>query len=248
MDNRYYDNVIKEMQPFFDENGFKSNDGFFKSETKAVLVKYDEPKQMYILSVADINDGTVGEYRDVNSWLFDDSQNAKDAVSVGVDFTNSLREELGIKHERKVLENGIDLPSASKSGSMTISGFTKKMLDVFPALKDEYKAHVAHYGTFLYLTYFGEHLVPRLVRLFEEGTKKQIKKFYDVIEDAYVKGDRETVNITVALLSAAAYNNEKVTSVIKEMLADNSHFLSAFVAFNCSFAKNKKLIATLIQK
>ena len=37
MDNRYYDRVIEEMQPFFDEQGFKSEeDGSFKNDKKAV--------------------------------------------------------------------------------------------------------------------------------------------------------------------------------------------------------------------
>ena len=36
MDNRYLDKVIAEMQPFFDENGFKSADGVYKNDKKAV--------------------------------------------------------------------------------------------------------------------------------------------------------------------------------------------------------------------
>ena len=97
------------------------------------------------------------------------------------------------------------------------------------------------------MNFFGEHLVPRLVRLFEEGTKKQIKKFYDVAEDVYLKGDRDTVNTLVAVLVAAAYKNEKVTSAIKEMLCDNKHFLSSFENFVPFFAKNKKLLNALVK-
>lgn len=247
MDNRYYENVIKEMQPFFDENGFKSDGENFVSNQKAAKIVYDENSQTYNLLVADVLADGIGEFSNINSWLFDDTQNAKDATSVGVDFTNSLRQQLGIKHERKPSENGIDLPAASKSGNMTISGFTKKMLDIFPAMKDEYKQHIADNGTYLYLNFFGSSLTPRLVRLFEEGTKKQIKKFYDVIEDSYVKGDRETVNITVAILSAASYNNQKVDTVIKEMLSNNNHFLAAYNSFNGTFAKNKKLVSVLVK-
>lgn len=246
LDNRYYENVIKEMQPFFDENGLKTNGDAFTSDTKSVLINYDENRQMYTLSVADVADGEVGEYKEVSAWLFDDSQNARDAISVGVDFTTTLRKELGIKIKRAV-NNNIDLPTASKNGVMNISAFTKKMLDVFPALKEEYKQHIAIYGNFLYLNFFGEHLVPRLVRLFEEGTKKQIKKFYDVFEDAYAKGDRDTVNVMVSLLTAAAYKNEKVTAGINAMLAENPHFLNAFQAFIPLFAKNKKLISALVK-
>lgn len=237
------------MQPFFDENGFTlKENGSYSNGTKACSVAYNEEKQMYVLSVADFDEeqNAFGEYRDINSWLFDDSQNAKDAMSVGIDFVVSLRKELGIKIKRTA-SNDVELPSASKSGSMTVTGFTKKMLDVFPVLKDEYKDHIALYGNFLYINFFGEHLVPLLKNLFTTGTKKQIKKLYDVYEDAYVKGDKDTVNIMVALLCAAAYNDENATAAIREMLAENSHFLSSFNNFIPAFASNKKLMSALLK-
>lgn len=246
MDNRYFENVIKELEPFFAENGITEKDGVFVSENKAISINYDEQRQMYTLSVADITDGNIAEYSEINSWLFDDSQNAKDAASVGIDFANSLRKEFGIKHTRLANAN-VELPTAVKGDVMNISGFAKKMLDIFPALKDEYKNHIAVYGNFLYLNFFGEFLVPRLVRLFEEGTKKQIKKFYDVAEDAYVKGDKDTVNTLICVLAAAAYKNEKVTNAIKEMLCENAHFLNSFENFVPAFSKNKKLLSALIK-
>lgn len=246
MDNRYFENVINELKPFFEANNITAKDDIFVGETKAISVKYDEARQMYTLSVAEITEGNIGEFSEINSWLFDDNQNAKDASSVGIDFVNSLRKEFGIKHTRAANTN-IELPTAVKGDVINISGFSKKMLDIFPALKDEYKNHIAVYGNFLYLNFFGEHLVPRLVRLFEEGTKKQIKKFYDVAEDTYIKGDRDTVNTLVALLTAAAYKNENATVAIKEMLSENKHFLNSFEYFIPFFAKDKKLITALIK-
>lgn len=236
------------MSPFFEEHGFKSEGDIFKNDKKAFKVSYDEARQMYILSAADISEENGDtEFTEINSWLFDDSQNARDAVSVGIDFTDSMRKTLGIKIKRSAVGNNIDLPTASKGASMDIGGFAKKMLDVFPTLKDEYKAHISVYGDFLYLNFFGEHLVPLLKNLFENGTKKQIKKFYDVLEDAYIKGNRDTVNTTVALLCAAAMDNETVTVAIKEMLCDNQHFLTSFTNFLPVFAKNKKLVSALVK-
>ena len=121
------------------------------------------------------------------------------------------------------------------------------MLDFFPALKDEYKNHIAVNGNFLYLNFFGEYLVPNIKQVMAAGNKKQIKKLYDILEDMYVKGDRDTVNAVVAVLVAAAYNDEKATAAIKEMLADDKHFLSSFESFMPMLAKNKKLTAALLK-
>ncbi len=249
MDNKYYENVISEMKPFLEENGFQmSDDGTFKSEKKSVKVSYDEEKQMYLLFAADFDDEkNLGEYAKLNAWLFDDTQNARDAESVGIDFVNTLRKELGVKVARRTNVNGIDLPTSSKSDSMDIGGFAKKMLDFFPELKEPYKEHIATFGNFLYLNFFGEFLIPKIRELFIANNKKQVKKFYAVLEDAYVKGTSDTINVTIAVLVAAAYDTEKVDTVIKDMLAENPHFLMSYNTFKTVFSKNKKLKAALIK-
>lgn len=248
VDNRYYENLIEEMKPFLEEHSFKGEEiGIFSNSAKKIAIAYNEAKQTYTLSVADIDEqGNSGDFREVNAWLFDDSQNAKDAAAVGIDFVNSLRKELGVKIKRAV-NNDIELPTASKSGAMTVTGFTKKMLDVFPVLKDEYKEHIAVYGNFLYINFFGEKLVPLMKELLATGSKKQIKKLYDVFEVAYVKGDKDTVNIMVALLCAASYKDDNVTESVRNMLAEDTHFLTSFNNFIPQFAKNKKLLSALIK-
>lgn len=246
MDNRYYDNVIAEMQPFLDENGFKAVEDCFINDNKKIAVVYDETKQTYsLLAASKDEDDNFGEMTSINTWLFDDSQNAKDATSVGIDFTASLRKEFGIKTVRKNVD--VELPSANKDGAMTVTGFTKKMLDVFPVLKDDYKEHIATFGNFLYINFFGEKLVPQLKILFTTGTKKQIKKLYDVFEDAYVKGDKDTISIMVAVLSAASYNDEKCTESIELMLADNKHFLQSYKNFAAKLPASKKLFNALVK-
>ena len=203
---------------------------------------------MYTLSVADFEqeNNSFGDMREINAWLFEEGNSEKDAVSVGLDFAISLRKEFGIKTTR-TLNNIANLPTATKDGATNVTAFSKKVLDVFPALKEEYKNHVATYGEFLYLSFYGEHLRPRLIRLFEEGTKKQIKKFYDIIDVAFRKGDRDTVNTAIIILAAAAYKNQKVTDSIKEMLSEDKNFLSSFESMVPIFASNSKLVKTMIK-
>ena len=249
MDNKYIDKVIGEMKPFLDEQGFAlKDDNSFLGENKAFKVEYKEEKQMYILSCAEVQDGNIGEYTQLDAWLFDDSQNAKDAQAVGIDFTGSVRKALGIKPKRNIAQDiDVALPSMNKSGSITVSGFAKKLLDIFPVLKDEYKAHVAHYGNFLYLNFFGEKVAPVLKELIKENNKKQIKKIYDLFNDVYVHGDKDAVNAEIILLCAVAYNDEVAKNNIDEMLSENTHFYQGFNNFLSVFKTNRKLKNTLIK-
>ena len=247
MDNRFLGNVIAEIKPFFDENGFKEENGIYKNDKKAVLVEYSDERQMYVLKTADIAEDGSYELEEANAWLFDDSQNAKDAEAVGIDFTSTLKAELGIKHKRSATSAVIDLPTVSKDSAYNITAFTKKVLDVFPALKDEYKAHVSVYGNFLYLNFFGEKLVPQIKSILLENNKKTVKKIFDVLQTGYLQGDRDTVNTIVAVLAAACANDEKIKANAIEALGENKHFVDALTQFIPVILSNKKLSAALLK-
>ena len=248
MDNRYLENVIAEMQPFLDENGFKAVDGIYKNDKNAVAVEYNDDRQMYILKMASIEEDGSFELGEASAWLFDDSQNAKDAIAVGMDFTNTLKEKMGIRSKRLATSaSAVDLPTASKDGSYSVTSFTKKMLDVFPTLKDEYKEHVAMYGNFLYLNFFGEKLVPQIKEVLLENNKKNVKKLFEVLQNGYIQGDAETVNAIVAVLAAACVNDETAKANAVAALGDNKHFADAITQLIPVLAKNKKLTAALLK-
>lgn len=248
MDNRYLENVIAEMQPFFNENGFKAVDGVYKTDKKVAAIEYNDERQMYILKTADIAEDGSYELSEVSAWLFDDSQNAKDAEAVGIDFTATLKAEMGIKHTRSATAaTAVDLPTASKDGTYNITAFTKKVLDVFPVLKDEYKAHVAVYGNFLYLNFFGEKLVPQIKAVVLENNKKSVKKLFDVLQNGYLQGDRDTVNTIVAVVSAVCVNDETAKANIIAALGDNKHFIDSVTQFIPVVMSNKKLSAALLK-
>ena len=242
------ENVIAEMQSFFNENGFKEEDGIFKNDKKAVKVEYSDERQMYILKTADIEEDGKFELTEASAWLFDDSQNAKDAVAVGIDFSSTLKDEMGIKVKRSaVATSAVDLPTASKDGSYNIASFTKKMLDVFPVLKDEYKAHVAVYGNFLYLNFFGEKLVPQIKAVLLENNKKSVKKLFDVLQNGYLHGDSDTVNAIVAVLAAACAKDDAIKANAVAALGDNKHFIDSLTQFLPVLCANKKLSAALLK-
>ena len=245
LDNRYYDGVIAEMQPFLDEQGLKSADGAFANDKKSVVVEYNEDKQMYVLKCADIENGGVGEYATLSEFLFDDSQNEKDAAAVGIDFVEALRSSLGVKAKRAAAS--VELPTAQKGDSLTISGFTKRVLDIYTIYKEAYKAHVASRGTYLYMEFFAESLVPQIRAVLSSGEKKQVKKLYELLNDGYLHGDKETVNIVIACIAAAVYNDDALKVSALTMLEANAHFKTSVENFIPAFAAKKNLVSALVK-
>lgn len=241
MDNRYIEKVIAELNPLFSEQGFKETDGLFKNAAKAVKVEYNEARQSYVLYVADIDEeGKQTDFSELTAWLFDDSQNANDAISVGMDFADTLRKNMGLKAKVNAAA-AVELPTATKGGAVKIAGFTKKVLDVYPQYKDEYKEHVAFYGNFLYLNFFAKTLVVQIKEAMQSGNKKSIKKLYEILENGYIHGDKDTINAIVACLAVAAYNEPKIKEAIDNMLSDNKHFKDSFDNFSATLPSKKKL-------
>lgn len=242
MDNRYIGKVIEEMSPFFDEHGFKkTGDSEYRNEKAAVLIGYDEARQMFTLNMTDEN----GEYKEISAWLFDDSQTEKDAVSVGIDFTETLSDSLGVKKNTRA-QSAIDMPTASKDGS-DIATFTKKVLDVYPQFKEPYRAHIAKYGNFLYLNFFGETLVPQLNNTLKSGDKKAIKKIFQVFESTYITGDKDTINAMVAVIAAATIDDTAAQESLNKTLEENKHMLNAVTSLAPKIKSSKKLSAALLK-
>ncbi len=242
MDNRYIGKVIEEMSSFFEENGFKEiGNCEYQNEKCKVKVEYDDARQMYALKKADEG----GEYSELSAWLFDDSQTERDAASVGIDFTETLSESLGVKKNSRVAA-AVDMPTANKDGA-DIGTFAKKVLDVYPQFKEPYRAHIAKYGNFLYLNFFGETLVPQLKETLISGDKKAIKKIFTVFESTYITGDKDTVNAMLACIAAAVCDDDKVKANLAETLKENDHMLKSVTALGEKIKTNKKLSAALIK-
>ncbi len=242
MDNRYINKVLEELNPLFEEQGFKAVDGAYKNDKKAVKVEYNEEKQSYVLFAADIDqEGNQGEFGELTAWLFDDSQTENDAVSVGMDFADTLRKNMGIKVKLSSAASAVELPTATKTGAIKIAGFTKKVLDIYPQYKDEYKEHIAKYGNFLYLNFFAKTLVVQIKATVLENNKKSVKKLYELLENGYINGDKDTINAIVACLAAAAYKDAKVKEAIDNILSGNSHFKNSFDNFVAVIGSNKKI-------
>ena len=241
MDNRYIDKVLEEMSPFFEEQGFKSTEkGKYKNDTCEISIEYDDARQMYVLKKAEGAEG-----KEISAWLFDDSQTERDAVSVGIDFTETLSENLGVKKNSRA-RRLIDMPEMSKDGA-DINSFAKKVLDVYPQFKETYRAHIGKYGNFLYLNFFGETLVPQLKSVLNTGDKKSIKKIFTVFENTYITGDKDTVNAMVAVIAATVCDDERAQANLAVTLEDNKHLLNAVTSLAPKIKANKKLSSTLIK-
>ena len=244
MDNRYYGTVIEEMTPFFEENGFKSEGDTFANDKISVKIEYDEARQVYNLMCADLEDGKMGEYTAVSSYLFDDSQFERDAVSVGMDFVDTLKKKLGVKAKRKT-GLGVDLPTANKGDAVTITTLTSKLLSVYPSLKDKYKEEVDTKGKYLYLDFMTSYFVPEIRKTLESQNRKATKKLIDMMLEMFVKGDNATSTAVVAVLAAAIGKKEERFIAATEHMEECTNLITSINNMISLLGKDKKFTTAI---
>lgn len=238
MENRYLDVVLGELAAFFEENGFKEQDGVYSNGTKALKIEYDEGKSVYMLLVADVNEGEIGEYSTASTYLFTDEHNRKDAVSVGIDFLETARKAIGAKSVRRSAGE-TELPTAN-SPTVSVNTLTAKLLAIYPELKETYKEETAAKGKFLYLDFYTTYFIPEIRKTLDEGGKKNVKKLIDMLCELFVTGDRAVTNLIVAVLAAAIGKDEKRFKTATERMEECPHLVTAVNNEILVLARNKK--------
>lgn len=243
MDNRYYGTVINEMTAFLEEQGFKSAEDAFANDKYSLKVEYDESRQVYNLKMAEVGENGVGEYALLTSYLFEDGQTERDAESVGIDFVDTLKKQLGVKATRK--NYAVELPSANKGDSITITTLTSKLLAIYPSLKDTYKAEVDSKGKYLYLDFTTTYFVPEVRKTLESGNKKAVKKLVDMLIEMFVGGDNPTSTMVVVLLAAAIGKNEERFIAAAAHMDECIHLVNAVNNTIPLLGKDKKFTAAI---
>jgi hypothetical protein len=250
MNVQVLDRILEQLNGIIETAGFKANEDKteFKNEKLAFKISHNEEKKLLILDVAAVDEsGSVGEYSTASSWLFENEDDLRDAESAGMDFFDTLKGKVGLKNTRINRNGEIAMPSKEKSGnSYNVEAFCAKILAIYPNLKDEYKAHITHYGTFLYVDFFKTKVVPYIEALLDENNKKNLKKVFAVLDDVYVNGDRTTQNVLIGVvLCGAVKDNKERYDVAMEALSEYQFLKVAFFNIINRYKSDKAFKAAL---
>ena len=250
MNSQVQERILEQLNGIIETAGFKANEDKteFKNEKLAFKISHNEEKKLLLLDLAEVGEnGEVGEYSNASSWLFENPEELRDAESAGMDFFDTLKGKLGMKSTRINRNGEIAMPSKEKSGnSFNVEALCAKLLAIYPNLKDEYKNHVAEYGSFLYVDFFKTHIVPQIEKLLDENNKKALKKVFPVLDDLYINGDRTVQNVIVGVvLCGAVKNNQSRYDAAMEALAEHQFLKVAFFNIMNRYKKDKALKAML---
>lgn len=214
------DKVLAALEP----QGFKQHkiDGaddneivaLFTSEAVAYSVIYYRDKMHMVMRSCTMTDeGPDDDWKVLGTWIFDpENDKEKDAQSIGNAFAAAVESPTVIKRVKQTKKK-----SKSDDGNADPVFFAKRLVKVFPELKDEIKNEEDCYYPFRGVTFTREHVVPKVEVLLRQGNKAEITKFISVLSAQYVNGDNDTRSIiTIVILNSI---DDKYREIIEPLMS-----------------------------
>lgn len=219
--NKKVENVLSEQN--FTRQNVPSTDSdelvsLYTGESTAYsIIYYKSKKHMVMRSCSMTEDGPDNEWKTMGTWMFDPAvDKEKEAESIGNDFAESLAAPKIIaasKQQRKKKKNSDD-------GNGDPLFFSKRLVSVFPELKDEIRTEEDSYEAFRAVTFAREHIVPKVQALLNSDDTARINKFSSLLSAQYAYCDIDTRSvITIVILNSIVDEGQK--DAIKEEMSDD---------------------------
>lgn len=208
--------AVIEPQGYQRQNVDSTNDyaSLFIGESNAYMVMYNPNKKLVALKVCGITDGEPdNQWKSMNTWIYDpETDGAKEANSIGNDFADALSGGRPKPLNKSKKKNSDD-------GNADPKFFCKRMVNIFPELKEEIWEEEDGYNPFRGVTFVENKIVPKVNALVKTGSKSEIEKLATLISTQYSNGDLDTRSIiTVVLLNDI---NPELDEKIEEYLSDD---------------------------
>lgn len=223
---RAFEIVNKKVEAALTEQGFTAQNvtsadsgelvKLYKNETTAYSVIYFKDKKHMVMRSCDVADGEPdNEWKTIATWMFDPNcDTEKEAESIGNDFVDNVSTPV-FKQVPKKKKKKKD----SDDGNGDPVFFSKRLVAVFPELRDEIKEEQDYYEEFRAVTFTKEHIVPKVKALMASGDADTIDKLADVLSGQYSYGDIDTRPlITIVILNSIT--DEKEKEAIRSNMSD----------------------------
>ncbi len=217
MINKAFDIVNRKVEAALSEQGFtqqnvsgtNSNElaALYTGESVAYsVIYYKDKKHMVMRSCSMTEDGPDNEWKTIGTWMFDPvTDSEREAESIGNDFAESVAAPKFVQtpKQKKKKKNSDD-------GNGDPVFFSKRLVAIFPELKDEIKEEEESYEQFRAVTFTREKIVPKVAELMNRNNKKEVDKLAEVLSAQYSYGDIDTRPlITIIILNSVTDENQK---------------------------------------
>lgn len=187
------------------------------TDTAYSIIYYKSKKHMVMRSCSMTEEGPDNEWKTMGTWMFDPSVDTeREAESIGNDFAESLAAPKVISASRQQKKK----KKNSEDGSGDPVFFSKRLVSIFPDLKDEIRAEEDGYEAFRAVTFAREHIVPKVQALMSSNNTAQIDKLSALLSAQYAYCDIDTRSVITIVILNSIVDEQQKESLKAEMSYD----------------------------
>ncbi len=206
-----FDLIVEKTAEALKKQGFEQSKDFeedlgpaalFVNKDAAYSIVFKTQDNMFELRSTNMtDDGPNTRWKSVSNWIFDPEQDTlREAEAIAADFIETVEgpnrlEEIK-KAQRQAFKDDDNHP-----GPLF---FYKRLVNVFPELKEQINEERSAYVVFRSVTFAREHVVPKIETLaVKKKESAAFKKLCDLLSEFYKEGDLDVRSIiTIVILNS----------------------------------------------
>lgn len=225
MINKAFDIVCERVYSVLESQGYKKNKvgnadanemvALYTGENVAYsVIYYIDKMHMVMRSCTMTDEGPDNEWKTMATWIFNpETDTEKEAASIGNDFADAVSSPINIKRVKQTKKK-----KSSDDGNADPVFLAKRLVKLFPELKEEIKNEEDCYYPFRSVTFTKEFIVPKVNLLLQRGGKAEITKLMGILSAQYLNGDPDTrAIITIVILNSV---DEQYKDIITPLMSD----------------------------
>lgn len=224
MINKAFEIVNRKVEAALSEQGFTkqnvsgtdSNElvSLYTGESTAYsVIYYKDKKHMVMRSCSMTDDGPDNEWKTIGTWMFDPATDKeREAESIGNDFAECVAAPKFTQaaKQKKKKKNSDD-------GNGDPVFFSKRLVAIFPELKEQIRTEEESYEQFRAVTFTRASIVPKVQELLERNNKKEVDKLAEILSAQYSYGDIDTRPLITMIILNSVTDEEQKEALSREM-------------------------------
>ncbi len=228
----FFETCINKMEPELISKGYVKGEchssgnepyALYNSEADTLLIKYAKKDKRFYLGKGEAGAG-ADDCGHVQTYFFDESSGdgEREALSVALDFLDTLSTPVRVSKDR-IAAVAKQAKKEESGDSMDINFFVNRIPTSFPECRAPLISHKNYYGEILPLRFCEETVCAALAENLRKGNKARLDPFFELLSNAYDKGDMDTKSIIIQVIlnsimgdSGRAYAEGKISDQLRK--------------------------------
>ncbi len=214
----FFETCINKMEPELIAKGYVKGEcqtagneqyALYNCEEDTLLVKYAKGDKRFYLCKGEAN-AKADDCGHVQTYYFDEASGdgEREANSIALEFLDTLAKPVSVSRER-IAAVAKQAKKEESGDSMDVNFFVNRIPSAFPECRLPLISHKEYYGEILPLKFCEETVCVALADNLKKGNTSRLNPFFELISNAYEKGDMDTKSIIVQVILNSIMDEEE---------------------------------------